>query len=341
MMEEPVHAVAAAAPPQARAVQPLTPDQAPVRTAGLRKVYRGRRGEIRAVDGVDLQVGPGEFFGLLGPNGAGKSTTIGMLVTTVVPTSGHAWVAGIDVTANPAAAKRRIGVAPQANTLDRQLSVRDNLYYHGRYFGVSRPQARRRSDELLEQFALGDRAKASVPELSGGMARRLLVARALMHRPDILFLDEPTAGIDPQTRINLWRILASLHAEGQTILLTTHNMEEADTLCQQIAILDHGKVLAAGSPAELKRDLGADTVITVTVDGPATPVQDAARAIQGVRRAERDGATVRVFAPQPAGVLARLAEAASRAGLTVRDATSRPPSLETVYLALTGQDYRQ
>jgi ABC-2 type transport system ATP-binding protein len=321
--------------------RPSVSGASPVRTTGLRKVYHSRRGEICAVDGVDLEVRPGEFFGLLGPNGAGKSTTIGMLTATVVPTSGQAYVAGIDIAANPAAAKRRIGVAPQANTLDRQLSVRDNLYYHGRYFGVSRPQARQRASELLEQFALSDRANASVAELSGGMARRLLVARALMHRPDILFLDEPTAGIDPQTRINLWRILADLHTQGQTILLTTHNMEEADTLCEQIAILDHGKILAAGSPAELKRNLGADTVITVTVDGPATPIRDAAQAIEGVRKAEQRGATVRVFTPQPAGVLARLTGAASRAGLTVTDASSQPPSLETVYLALTGQDYRQ
>ena len=315
--------------------------QPPIRTVGLRKVYRGRHGEIRAVDGVDLAVRPGEFFGLLGPNGAGKSTTIGMLVTTVVPTSGHAYVAGIDVAAHPAAAKRRIGVVPQANTLDRQLSVGDNLYYHGRYFGVGPRAARRRAGELLEQFALDDRARAGVAELSGGMARRLLVARALVHRPDILFLDEPTSGIDPHSRINLWSILGRLHAQGQTILLTTHNMEEADTLCERIAILDHGKVLAAGSPAELKQNLGADTVITVTVDGQATPVEDAARAIEGVRRAERDGGTVRVFAPEPAGVLVRLIEAASHAGLAVRDATSQPPSLETVFLTLTGRDYRQ
>ena len=316
-------------------------DEFPIRTEQLTKVYSGHQGAIRAVDGIDLTVASGEFFGLLGPNGAGKSTTIGMLTTTVVPTSGRALVAGIDASARPAAVKRRIGVVSQSNTLDRSLTVWENLFYHGRFFGVSRREAGRRADELLEQFALADRARSMVFELSGGLARRLMIARSLAHRPEVLFLDEPTSGIDPQTRINLWRILTDLHKDGLTILLTTHYLEEADTLCQRIAILDHGKVLALGAPDELKQTLGADTVITVTVDGDLAVLESAASTIEGVRGVERDGAILRVFATRSAGVLAELVAEASALGLHVRDATSQPPSLETVYLALTGKEYRE
>jgi ABC-2 type transport system ATP-binding protein len=180
---------------------------APIRTELLTKVFAGAGDAVRAVDGLSLEIEAGEFFGLLGPNGAGKSTTIGMLTTTVVPTGGRAFVAGVDVRVDPAAAKRRIGVVSQSNTLDRSLTVWENLYYHGRYFGVARREARERADELLEQFALADRGRSMVFELSGGLARRLMIARALAHRPAVLFLDEPTSGIDPQTRINLWELL--------------------------------------------------------------------------------------------------------------------------------------
>jgi daunorubicin resistance ABC transporter ATP-binding subunit len=315
--------------------------QSPIRTEDLHKTYQGRQGPIHAVDGLDLEVRPGEFFGLLGPNGAGKSTTIGMLVTTVVPTSGHAFVAGIDVLAHPAAAKRRIGVVPQTNTLDRQLSVAENLYYHGRFFGVGRRDATRRTKELLELFVLADRADDPVQGLSGGMAQRLMVARALVHEPEILFLDEPTSGIDPQTRVNLWAILRDLHAKGQTILLTTHYMEEADTLCERLAIMDHGKMLALGTPAELKESLGADTIITLTVEGDAAALEPVASSVDGVDKVEREGDVVRAFSKRPSGVLPRLVEAASRAGLPVKEASSLQPSLETVFLSLTGREYRE
>ena len=228
---------------------------APIRVRGLRKVYDGPHGPIVAVDGIDLEIASGEFFGLLGPNGAGKSTTIGMLTTRVRPTGGSAEVAGIDVTKSPAAVKQRLGVVPQTNTLDRALSVRDNLVFHGRYFGLSGKESRRRAADLLERFQLTERGDSQVLTLSGGMAQRLMFARALLHEPDVLILDEPTSGIDPQTRINLWEILRDLNAAGQTILLTTHYMEEADALCDRIAIIDNGRVLALGSPAELKAGL--------------------------------------------------------------------------------------
>ncbi|HUK96516.1 MAG TPA: ATP-binding cassette domain-containing protein [Gaiellaceae bacterium] len=314
---------------------------APIRTVGLSKVYRGRSGAIKAVDALDLEIARGEFFGLLGPNGAGKSTTIGMLTTMVVPTAGHAYIEGIDVERHPAAAKRRLGFVSQTNTLDRQLTVRENLYYHGRFFGVSRSEAERRSDDLLKRFSLSERADSMVFELSGGLAQRLMIARALVHRPEILFLDEPTSGIDPQTRINLWGILRDLHASGQTILLTTHYMEEADSLCERIAILDQGRMLALGSPAELKADYGAETVIVVTVDGEGSRLLEEAERLDNVLRAEADGSAVRVFANPPEGVLVALIERAHAVGLEVRDASSQPPSLETVFLSLTGREYRE
>ena len=312
----------------------------PIRTERLRKVFAGRE-ELVAVDSLDLEVEAGEFFGLLGPNGAGKSTTIGMLTTTVVPSAGRAFVAGIDVRHGAAAVKRRIGVVSQSNTLDRALTVWENLYYHGRFFGVPRREARRRADELLQQFSLAERASSMVFQLSGGLAQRLMIARALVHKPDVLFLDEPTSGIDPQTRINLWRILQDLHGDGQTILLTTHYMEEADQLCERVAILDEGNVLALGSPAELKQTLGADTVISLTIDGDVEPLRQVAAAIDGVRSVEADGQVVRLFTPRPEGVLAQIVAQAGSLGSHVRDAASHPPSLETVFLSLTGREYRE
>ena len=190
-----------------------------IRTVALTKVYPG---DIRAVDRLDLSVRRGEIFGLLGPNGAGKTTTAGMLTTRVIPTSGQAFVGDVDVVRHPTAAKQMIGVVPQTNTLDRSLTVRENLYFHGRYFGMNARTAKAETSRLLDQFRLLDRAEVGVEALSGGMAQRLMVARAIMHRPAILFLDEPTAGLDPQSRIALWDILGELHTDGQTILLTTH-----------------------------------------------------------------------------------------------------------------------
>src|SRR6266513_2820025 len=220
-----------------------------IRTADLRKTYKSSRGDVPAVRGLDLSVAVGQFFGLLGPNGAGKSTTIGMLTTLVLPTGGQAWVSGMDVVADPVGVKRRIGVVTQNNTLDMQLTVTENLEFRSRLFGLGPREATRRAGQLIDAFGLGDRRKAIATDLSGGQARRLLIARALVHRPEVLFLDEPTAGLDPQTRVNLWDILQVLHDQGQSILLTTHYMEEAEALCDRIAVVDHGEVLAAGRAA--------------------------------------------------------------------------------------------
>jgi daunorubicin resistance ABC transporter ATP-binding subunit len=315
-----------------------------IRTEDLRKTYKAPRGDVPAVRGIDLYVPAGELFGLLGPNGAGKSTTIGMLTTLVLPTGGRAWVAGIDVVADPVGVKRRIGVVTQNNTLDMQLTVTENLEFRSRFFGLGPREATRRAQQLIDAFGLGDRRKAMATDLSGGQARRLLIARALVHRPEVLFLDEPTAGLDPQTRVNLWDILRVLHDQGQSILLTTHYMEEAEALCDRIAVVDHGEVLAAGTVDELKDGTGADTVITVRYEGEVPEGLAADTGLSGrpgVGKVETDHDRIRVFASEPEGVLGELVAAGTRAGLTVRDAAQLKPSLETVFLNLTGREYRE
>jgi len=308
-----------------------------ISTTGLRKVF----GDVAAVESLDLAVRSGEIFGLLGPNGAGKTTTIGMLTTRVIPTGGRATVAGIDVVRHPAAVKARSGVVAQTNTLDRSLTVLENLEFHGRYFGWSRRAAVRRAGELLERFHLDGRAGADVSTLSGGMAQRLMVARAVFHSPAVLFLDEPTTGLDPQSRIALWDLLRELNAEGQTILLTTHYMEEADRLCDRVAIMDGGRILALDEPAVLKRQSGAEAEVTLTADTDLDGLAAAVRGVAGVDGvAVRDG-VVRVSASFLPGLLPKLLVAAERAGHSVRDVTVDEPSLEAAFLAVTGRGLRE
>src|SRR5258707_8002274 len=208
--------------------------------------------QIPALDGLSLEVMPGEVFCLLGPNGAGKSTTVGVLTTRVRPTSGQAWIGEHEVWRNQVAVKLLIGVVPQRPNLDFSLTAREILTYHGAYFGLGSKERNSRADSLLEKFKLTDRADQMVRGFSGGMMQRLSIARAMMHDPQVLFLDEPSAGLDPQTRILLWEIIREYNQAGKTILLTTHNMEEADALCQRLAIIDHGKMIALGTPKELK-----------------------------------------------------------------------------------------
>jgi ABC-type multidrug transport system ATPase subunit len=308
---------------------------------GLRKTFNSGRGEIRAVDGVDLEVSQGQFFGLLGPNGAGKSTIVGLLTTRVIPTSGHAMIYGVDVHCSPETVKQLLGVAPQTNTLDRSLTVAENLEFHCRYYGFPRREARQRADELLQQFHLAERADAMVSHLSGGLAQRLMVARALAHRPLVLFLDEPTSGIDPQARINLWGILRDLHRDGQTILLTTHYLEEADALCERIAIIDKGRILADGSPYALKHSISPDNVLAVVYDGDAASIARSVQSLPGVRRVEHDGNTLRVATSDMGDLIGRLVQVGASAGRRVQDVTSISPSLESVFLSLTGREYRE
>ena len=334
---------------------------AAIQTQGLRKVYpappQKRRSyggtpmtplgsavpgavagrEILALDGLDLTVEPGEFFGLLGPNGAGKTTTIGILTTRVRPTAGSAAVAGIDVRANPVAVKQRIGVVPQRPNPDRQLTAIQNLLFHAAYFGIPRSVSLPRAQALLDQLEIGDRGESKVDQLSGGQQQRLMIARALIHEPEILFLDEPTVGLDPQARLALWDILLALHRQGRTIIMTTHYMEEADRLCDRLAIIDRGKLLALDSPADLRARAPGGTLIEVTLDGDAAPVLTAVQANPAFNRAAANGAVLSAYAQRAGEVIADLIRTAEQAGRQPLDIRLTPPSLETLFVSLTGR----
>jgi ABC-2 type transport system ATP-binding protein len=311
-----------------------------IRTSKLTKVYAGT--DFKAVDELDLSVDHGEIFGLLGPNGAGKTTTAGMLTTRVIPTSGTAHIGAVDVIAHPALAKQMIGVVSQQNTLDRQLTVWENLYFHGRLFGISAAQSRLESDRLLEQFHLSKWAKASVYALSGGMAQRLMVARSIFHRPAVLFLDEPTAGLDPQSRLALWGILGELNRAGQTIMLLTHYMEEADQLCSRVAIIDHGKILALDTPAALKQTVGADTIVTVKAIGDGDTLAAALKAeVRGVTRTRVIEGGVELHVKDAERIIPSVVNAADGAGLALVDLAVSEPTLENVFINLTGKELRE
>jgi ABC-2 type transport system ATP-binding protein len=310
-----------------------------IETVGLTKTYSGT--DFRAVDELNLRVGTGEVFGLLGPNGAGKTTTVGVLTTRVIPSAGNAYVGGIDVVAHPTLAKQMIGVVSQQNTLDRQLTPWENLYFHGRLFGMGTRECRQTADELLERFQLTRFAKASVYALSGGMAQRLMVARAIFHRPAVLFLDEPTAGLDPQGRLALWDLLRDLNTDGQTIMLTTHYMEEADKLCGRVAIMDHGKILALDTPSALKRSVGADTIITVKADGDTQILADTfSRKVEGVTRTREIPGGVELHVQGSDRLVPRVVAAAESGGFSLADLSVAEPTLETVFIGLTGKDLR-
>jgi ABC-2 type transport system ATP-binding protein len=310
-----------------------------IHTEDLTKVYPGT--DFAAVDRLNLDVAAGEIFGLLGPNGAGKTTTAGMLTTRVVPTSGRAYLAGVDVGAHPALAKQLSGIVSQQNTLDRQLTVWENLYFHGRLFGMGAKASRRTADELLAQFQLSKWARASVYALSGGMAQRLMVARAIFHRPSVLFLDEPTAGLDPQSRLALWDLLGELHRSGQTILLTTHYMEEADQLCDRVAIMDHGRILALGTPAALKQSVQADTVVTVKTAGNTARLAGLlSQEVAGVTRTRQIDGGLQLHMQGTDRLVPRIVLAAERGGFDLVDLSVTEPSLETVFINLTGKELR-
>jgi ABC-2 type transport system ATP-binding protein len=315
--------------------------EAAILTSGLSKTYHTPYRDVQAVDKLYLEVKRGELFGLLGPNGAGKSTTVGMLTTRIQPTGGVATIAGIDVGRYPVAVKERIGVVTQHNTLDRQLTIKENLEFRGRYTGMSVRRARARADELLESFGLGNRAGEQVDRLSGGLAQRVLIARALVHKPDVLFLDEPTSGLDPQTRISLWEILRSMHEEGQTILLTTHYMEEAENLCERIGIIDHGSLLACDTVEGLKLTAGSDTLLTMRFSGDEQDISRIRQEFDGADEVVAHSDAVRIRTRHAEQTLARIIPAAVDAGLSLSDFELRPPSLESVFIALTGREYRE
>lgn len=306
--------------------------------SALRKVYPGKPAPVVALDGIDLSVPQGELFGLLGPNGAGKTTTISICTTRALPTSGRVIIAGVDVVAQPSRARVQMGVVPQYNTLDRSLTIFENLYFHCRYFGLSVPEARTRSQALLEQFQLGERGRAFPSQLSGGLQQRVQIARAIAHRPAVLFLDEPSAGLDPQSRLAMWDAVRLLRQESITVILTTHYMEEADALCDRVAIVDRGRVLALDTPAALKRAGGALTRIELKLHRKDPAALTTLTALPGVTNAEEIAEGLRIYTEAPGALLPALIAAAEPAGL--RDLSLQEPSLETAFLRLTGRALR-
>jgi ABC-2 type transport system ATP-binding protein len=294
-----------------------------------------RYGQVEAVRGIDLDVHPGEVFGFLGPNGAGKSTTLSILCTLLRASAGSAEVAGFDVRRDPAAVRARIGLVFQDPSLDDQLTGRENLEFHALIYNVPRALRRRRIDEVLEMVGLSDRAGSLVRTFSGGMKRRLEIARGILHDPRILFLDEPTQGLDPQTRSRIWEHLQELRRRlGITIFMTTHYMDEAE-YCDRIAIIDYGRIVAQGTSDQLKQMVGGDVVSMVTADDPVAIAEIDARL--GVSAVSQDG-SLRMEVADGAAFVPRLIGAVS---VPVRSVTVRRPSLDDVFLKLTGRAIRE
>jgi ABC-2 type transport system ATP-binding protein len=330
----------------------------PIRIEDLRKVYaspppaaaaakrrekgeKKARADVVALDGLSLEVHPGEIFGLLGPNGAGKSTTVGILTTRIRPTSGRAWIGDKEVWAKPVAVKPFIGVVPQRPNLDFALTAREILVFHGAYFGMPSSERNEKADALLARFQLTDRANQLPRGFSGGMMQRLSIARAMMHDPLVLFLDEPSAGLDPQTRLLLWEIIREYNARGRTIVLTTHNMEEADELCGRVAIVDHGRVIALGTPEELKRSIPGGYVLHLKVLPRTDALISTLAALPGVTEVRKVGDNgADLYADRGGPLVAGAVNAALSSGAEVSDVHISEPSLENLFLHHTGRSLR-
>jgi ABC-2 type transport system ATP-binding protein len=304
----------------------------------LVKIYRSRKSEVRAVDGLDLTVAEGTVLGLLGPNGAGKTTTVRILTTLLRPDSGHATVAGLDVVRQAQALRHVIGLSGQYSAVDENLTGRENLWLFGRLYQLASAEARRRAEELLEQFGLADAADRVVKTYSGGMRRRLDLASALTGRPRILFLDEPTTGLDPRGRLGMWDVIRGLVREGVTLLLTTQYLEEADALADSIAVVDHGKIIALGTADELKAQVGGER-IEVVVHNRA----EISRAVQVLTAAAGGDHTLdehlrKITVPTKGGAqrLAQVVRDLDDERIAIDDIALRRPTLDDVFLTLTG-----
>jgi ABC-2 type transport system ATP-binding protein len=356
-------------------VRPATEAASAIEVTELIKRYPKR--PVNAVDGISFAVTPGEIFGLLGPNGAGKTTTVGILTTRVKLTGGRAAVAGVDVAADPVGARRKLAVVPQRPNPDRSLTIKQNLLFHASYFGIPAAERDRRADLLLEELGLGDRADDKIDFFSGGQSQRLMIARALMHDPQVLFLDEPTTGLDPQARLFVWDRIRELRTRGVTILLTTQNMDEAEALADRVGIMDHGKILALDTPGALTASLPGSSTLEVAAAGAPDPdaLVEALSTLDGVERAERveagpagmpgppggrpggpppggpppggpppsaDGELrVRLYLTgEPARLVSPVAELLARHQAALTDVHIAEPSLEDVFITLTGRGLR-
>ncbi len=312
-----------------------------ITVAGLTKTYRARNHEVRALDGIDLEVDPGTVLGLLGPNGAGKSTTVKILTTLSRADSGTASVVGLDVVRDAAAVRRALGYVSQKPAFDPVGTGVENLVLTGRVYGLSPRAARARADELLERFGLADAGRRLARTWSGGMQRKLDVAMSLVHRPQVLFLDEPTTGLDPEARADMWAEISRLAAaDGITVLLTTHYLEEADHLADQLVIVDHGRVVVRGTPEALKRGLSGDAVAVELAE--RRDVDDAARvldALPGVRELTRTSGVLRARVDDGAVALPEVMAALDAASLRLAAVTVARPSLDDVYLRYAGRAF--
>lgn len=318
-------------------------------------VKRYPKAEVNAVDGITFAVAPGEVFGLLGPNGAGKTTTVGMLTTRVQPTSGRATVGGVEVATHPVAARRMLAVVPQRSNLDRSISIRRNLTFHAAYHGVPAAVAHGRAGDLLDQFGLLERADVKPDLFSGGQAQRVMIARALMHEPQVLFLDEPTTGLDPAARLFVWDRLRELRARGVTLFLTTHDMHEAALLTDRVGIMDHGRLLALDTPEALMRGLPGSSTMDLSVrandhEVPG-PLVAALEQLEGVERVEAihdgspdgDGTEQRVrlyVSGEAAPLIAPAATLLAARGIALSSVDLGAPTLEDVFIHLTGRSLR-
>ena len=311
-----------------------------IRTRGLTRHFKVKKQVVEAVRGLDLDVAEGELVAFLGPNGAGKSTSLRMLTTLLPPTAGEATIAGHDVRSDPAAVRRKIGYVGQGNGAGPYFRVRDEVVTQGRCYGFSRAESRRRADELLSTLDLQELAARTAGSLSGGQRRRLDIALGLVHRPALLFLDEPSSGLDPQNRANLWEHILRLRNEsGTTVFLTTHYLEEADTKAERVVVIDHGRVIADNTAERLKADLAGDR-ITISVSDTVRAAEIAER-IPLARNVVVDAATVRLRVPGGNAVLPVLLRTLDAAGVTVLTAEVRRPTLDDVFLALTGRSLRE
>jgi ABC-2 type transport system ATP-binding protein len=307
---------------------------------GLRRTFKSRKQEVVAVDGVDLKVEKGEIFGFLGPNGAGKTTTLRMLSTLLSPTSGEATVAGADLRKEPNKVRERIGYVSQAGSSAPEVTGRNELIIQGRVYGMSKAEAKKRAAELLETFELADAADRPTKTYSGGQKRRLDVAIGLAHHPQLLFLDEPTTGLDPQSRARMWEEVRRLRDDGTTVFLTTHYLEEADALCDRLAIIDHGKIVIEGTPDALKRQVAGD-VITLGVDGARDQALDLLKGQSFVREAGIEADALRIYVDRGESAMPQVLRIMDSAGIALSTLALSRPSLDDVFLRQTGHSLRE